>query len=316
MTSKITQNTPKKIKDSSFNDEYFMTSITSNFNKTPTRTSHAKETLSRPISAYNAYGSTSAIFSNFQSEASIPTSPSLLRKTIKISLTRPKSAFEDVRVARIADPSGLSQKAMNIRKFLRPDEAMIEKLKELTNERKCVEPTLNNLFYVQRKRIKGMDLDPAIILNYSLKEQSDQKLHNMQRDAVKKKVDDRLKRADITREDYYMKIDNKNDVSNKYLKFKSKDKQIGLLKVYTSTQKETIDLWKAVQDGKKDLGKELINSFLSKNDPMHAVLEKEKYQRETRHKSSKGDSARYFSSDVGSRRINFRKLHTIQTDNF
>jgi len=202
-------------------------------------------------------------------------SPSLTRTIKKISQTRPQSAFRNVKIVRIGDPSDVNQRSNLIKKYLEPEEAMISKLKELTNNKKSVNNILGKLFHVQQKKQLKLDLDPTIVINHALSEQSKKKLQEERKVFLKNKIISKMKESTSLHQD--LKKGKKPEVSDKYVRFKKKDRPLQLLKTYAITQRETLEKWNSVQGQGDYISQNLINTFFKKDDPAQVILESQKY---------------------------------------
>jgi len=219
--------------------------------------------------------STSLLYSDKFSRESESMSPSLSRRILKISQSKPQNAFQDVRTVRVADANGFFQKFSNIQKSLKPEEDMIKTLKSITKNKHSVNPTLGNLFYNRIKK-RDIDLDPKTIMDYTLKEAS-QKVYFQERQRyLKKKVQDSLLKPtteDITAENSFSK--RVKLITRK----KEKGDQLQSLKNYSAVQKETLAAWQTAQDKGKDIKKIILSGFFEKNSPAQIILESYKYKK-------------------------------------
>lgn len=214
-------------------------------------------------------------------------SPSLNRTIQKVVHKRPQSAFRNVKIMRIGDPSGVNQKSNLIKKYMEPEEAMISKLKELTNNKKSVNLILGKLFYVQQKKQLGVDLDPTIVINHTLHEQSQKKLSEERKVFLKNKIISKIKESENPHQEDLTKKDRKPEVSDKYVRFKKKHRPLQLLKAYAITQRETLEKWNSVHGKGNYISHNLINTFFKKDDPAQMILDSQKYIKNTRTKSRK-----------------------------
>jgi len=220
--------------------------------------------------------STSLVYSEKNSQDSESLSPSLSRRILKISQTKPQSAFEDIRTVRVADANGLFKKFHSIKQYIKPEEEMINKLKAITKNKKSVNQSLDNLFYNQIKK-KELDLDSKTVMNFTLQEISQKGLVQARQKHIRRKIVDNMSKSPSVETSVEKTFPKKLKLIRRK---QEKGEELRSLKQYSIVQKETLALWQAAQEKGKDLKKHILNSFFEKNNPVQIVLESYKYKKQ------------------------------------
>ena len=240
---------------------------------------------SRPGSAYyNSFLGQLSPNGNDLIEESMIASPALNRKITKIVQQVPKSAYDNVKVIRIADGAGYMSRSNNLRKYLKPNESVISKLRQLTNNKPSVNNTLERVFYAQQKQAVKLDIDPGVILNHTLQELSQKKKQALDHHSLKKKIITRISKSDSQS---LFEINQKQDPFDKLKpkKLRKGDKPYDQIKVYTSTQKETINLWRLAREQGQDVRQNVINGLFKTGEPIQTILDANDVRERKRNRS-------------------------------